>query len=82
MSNQQRNLDDVTLARIEMVISQGCRKALCVQVGESAGNEIADLLLEIAARVQRLERSKVNVTPIAPADSENLLHLVGDDKFN
>ncbi len=70
------------MSKIELALSQGSRKAICVQVGESAGLELADLIQEIAARIQRLERNKVDVTHIAPADSANLLHLVGEDQIN
>lgn len=65
------------MAKSELTLSHSSRKALSVQIGEGAGNELADLIQEMAARIQRLERSKVDVTPIAPAHSANLLHVVG-----
>jgi hypothetical protein len=45
------------------------RKSLCVQMGEGPGNEIADLIQKMAQRIEALERNKVNVTWIVPADA-------------
>ena len=61
------------MGKNEMKLSHTSRKALCVQVGENAGSEIASMLQMLAERVDQLERTKVNVTPIAPANSANLL---------
>lgn len=61
------------MRKIELQLSTSSRKALCVQVGESAGSEIANFLQLLAQRVEQLERSKVNVTPIVPSNSINLL---------
>lgn len=47
-------------------LSYSARKALSVHVGESAGNEIANLIQRMAAQIEELKRSKVNVTPIVP----------------
>lgn len=58
----------------EMKLSFNARKALCVHVGEGAGTELADLLTRMARRIEELERSKVNVTQIAPNNDVNLLH--------
>ncbi len=58
----------------EMKLSYNARKALSVHIGESAGNELADLLNRMARRIEELERSKVNVTQIAPNNELNLLH--------
>jgi len=57
----------------DMRLSYNTRKALSVQVGEDAGREIADLLNELARRLEEVERSKVSVTSIAPPSGENLL---------
>ncbi|MCA9178478.1 MAG: hypothetical protein KDB14_28655 [Planctomycetales bacterium] len=57
----------------EFDLSFNTRKALGVHLGEPAGHEIVLLLQRMAARIQELERSKVNVTPIAPAGAPNLL---------
>jgi hypothetical protein len=48
------------------VLSFNTRKALCVQLGESAGREIADLLVRLANRLDTVERGKVDVISIAP----------------
>ncbi|MCA9131530.1 MAG: hypothetical protein KDA45_00175 [Planctomycetales bacterium] len=47
-------------------LSYSARKALAVHVGESAGNEIANLIQRMAAQIEELKRSKVNVIPIVP----------------
>lgn len=59
-------------------LSNNSRKALCVQVGETAGSEIANLLQILTERVEQLERSKVNVTHVAPANSVNLMPKLVD----
>ncbi len=48
-------------------LSYQTRKALAVHIGEAAGNEVANLLQRLAAQVEELKRSKVNVTPVVPA---------------
>ncbi len=48
-------------------IAVNTRKCLCNHIGDMAGNELADLILHLASRVEELERSKVDVTPIIPA---------------
>ncbi len=50
-------------------LSFNTRKALSVQLGDGAGQEIANLLQKLAARVEELERTKVSVTPVAPENS-------------
>ncbi len=47
-------------------LSYSARKALAVQVGDAAGNEIANLLQRMAAQIEELKRSKVNITPVVP----------------
>lgn len=47
-------------------LSYNTRKALCVQLGDDAGNEIAQLLMNLGQRIESLERNKVDVTPIVP----------------
>jgi len=47
-------------------LSYSARKALTVQLGESAGSEIANLIQRMAAQIEELKRNKVNVTNIAP----------------
>jgi hypothetical protein len=47
-------------------LSYSARKALAVHVGEAAGNEIANLIQRMAAQIEELKRSKVNVTPVVP----------------
>ncbi|MCA9176573.1 MAG: hypothetical protein KDB14_18925 [Planctomycetales bacterium] len=57
----------------EFDLSFNTRKALAVHLGEPAGHEVLLLLQRMAARIQELERSKVSVTPIAPAGAASLL---------
>ena len=47
-------------------LSYSARKALCVQSGEGAGTEIANLLQRMAAQIEELKRNKVNVTQVVP----------------
>jgi hypothetical protein len=47
-------------------LSYQARKALSVHVGEAAGTEIANLLQRMAAQIEELKRSKVNVTQVVP----------------
>ena len=42
------------------------RKALMNNIGEAAGTEIANLIADMAAEIEELRRSKVNVTQIVP----------------
>lgn len=50
----------------ETGLSYNTRKALMIQVGESAGTEIANLISQMAAEIEELRRTKVNVTKIVP----------------
>ena len=52
-------------------LSYNARKALSVHVGETAGAEIANLLQRMAAQIEELKRSKVNVTPVVPGLRED-----------
>ncbi len=45
-----------------------CRKALMNNIGEAAGTEIANLIAEMAAEIEELRRTKVNVTRIVPTN--------------
>ncbi len=49
-------------------LSYSARKALIVHVGESAGNEIADLLQKMAGEIEELRRTKVSITRIVPGN--------------
>ena len=57
-------------------LSYNSRKALMVNIGESAGTEIANLISQLAAEIEDLRRSKVNVTKIVPSGPETHDHLV------
>ena len=47
-------------------MSFNTRKSLCKQLGDAAGNELADMLQQLLRRIDMLERNKVDVTPIVP----------------
>ena len=50
-------------------LTYNTRKTLAVQLGDAAGEEIADLIQRMAMRIEELERTKVNVTQIVPAEA-------------
>ncbi len=50
----------------ELELSFRSRKALTVHVGEAAATDIIDFLDRLAARVEQLERGKVDVMQIVP----------------
>lgn len=58
-------------------LSYSARKALAVQIGEEAGNEIANLLQRMSAQIEELKRSKVNITPVVPGlrPSDDAQHI-------
>ena len=64
-------------------LSYQARKALTVHVGEAAGTEIANLLQRMAAQIEELKRSKVNVTPVVPTAKiqEELLAAAEQETF-
>ena len=66
-------LENEEVAMSDMELTYNTRKALCVHIGEPAGIELANLLRKLIARVEQLEKSKVDVTPVAPKSSANLL---------
>jgi hypothetical protein len=51
---------------ISSILSFNTRKALCVHLGESAGRELSDLLVRLAARLDAVERGKMDVISIVP----------------
>lgn len=56
-------------------LSYSARKALTVHIGETAGNEIANLIQRMAAQIDELKRSKVSVTQIAPGGKRVADHV-------
>lgn len=57
-------------------LSYNSRKALMVNIGESAGTEIANLIAQMAAEIEELRRSKVNVTKIVPGGPDFRRELI------
>ena len=51
-------------------LSYNSRRALIANVGETAGSEIAELMTQMAAEIEELRRTKVNVTRIVPGIPE------------
>ena len=62
-------------------LSFNSRKALMVNIGESAGTEIANLIAQMAAEIEELRRTKVNVTKIVPSGPDSHEHLVEEVLF-
>ncbi|MBM3999901.1 MAG: hypothetical protein FJ297_10245 [Planctomycetes bacterium] len=56
----------------QLKLSATTRKAIAVQIGEPAGQELVGLVMELARRVEELERTKVSIMAVAPVDSENM----------
>jgi hypothetical protein len=54
-------------------LSVNTRKSLCIHINEKAGTEVADVIESLLARIDHLERTKVDVTPIAPDSSRSVL---------
>jgi len=50
----------------KMSISFNTRKSLCNHLGDVAGNELADFLLRLKGQLERIERNKVDRTPVVP----------------
>lgn len=49
-------------------LSFNTRKALAVHIGEAATSEVVSLLESMALRIAELERNKVSITRIVPAE--------------
>ncbi|MEM8733878.1 MAG: hypothetical protein AAGG44_06645 [Planctomycetota bacterium] len=56
-------------------LSYNARKALAVQVGEETASEIANLIQSMAAQIEELKRTKVNVTPVVPGVAKEEDHV-------
>ncbi|MHB0957639.1 MAG: hypothetical protein ACYC0X_17990 [Pirellulaceae bacterium] len=47
-------------------LSFNTRKSLCNQLGDIAGNELADYLLRLKGRLEWMEHNKVDRMPVVP----------------
>ena len=47
-------------------LSFNTRKSLCNQLGDVAGSELADFLLQLKGRLEKIERTKVDRMPVVP----------------
>ena len=56
------------------LLSFNTRKSLCNHLGEDAGQEVAELIAKLTARIEWLENHKVDVTPIAPGSNFAAAH--------
>jgi hypothetical protein len=54
-------------------LSFNTRKALCLQLGDAAGKELADVLERLTARLDAMDREKVSVIPIVPGRTLGLM---------
>lgn len=54
-------------------LSFNTRKSLCNQLGDMAGTELAEFLLQLKGRLEKMERNKVDRMPVVP-DSPALSH--------
>ena len=57
-------------------LSYNSRKALIVNIGETAGTEIANLIAQMSAEIEELRRTKVNVTRIVPGNPDHVQDYV------
>jgi hypothetical protein len=64
-------------------LSYNTRKALSVQLGEAASNEIVSLLQKLTTQIEELKRNKVSVTPVIPGPKRqvNPLQGIDDERF-
>lgn len=53
-------------------LTYNARKALMINLGDAAGSEIANLISQMAAEIEELRRTKVNVTKIVPGTFDSL----------
>jgi hypothetical protein len=58
------------------LLSFNTRKALCLQLGENAGRELANALEQLSARLDAMERSKMDILPVVPGDNIILEKIV------
>ncbi len=69
----------------QLGLSYNARKALSVHVGEAAGTEIANVIQRMAAQIEELRRSKVNVTPVVPGaqheDQDHVSQTIESETF-
>ena len=56
-------------------LSFNTRKSLCNQLGDAAGNEVADMLQEIQTRLETIARDKIDVIPVVPRYSAERVSL-------
>ena len=57
-------------------LSYNSRKALMVNIGESAGSEVADLLGQLMEEVEELRRTKVSITRIVPGQTDRVREFI------
>ncbi len=56
-------------------LSFNTRKSLCNHLGELAGAELAEFLQHLNARLEMVERNKVEITRIVPETRPAAYHL-------
>ncbi len=63
-------------------LSFNTRKALANKLGEAAGQEIADLISHLMARIEQLERNKVDITPVVSSPNAASVRVSAVDAFS
>lgn len=63
-------------------LSFNTRKALTNKVGDAAGQEIADLISHLVARIEQLERNKVDITPVVSSPGASAIRIGAVDTFS
>jgi hypothetical protein len=56
-------------------LSFNTRKSLCVHMNEKAGTELAEVIEYLLNRIEHLESTKVDVTPISPSGSRPIIKI-------
>lgn len=63
-------------------LSFNTRKALANKLGDAAGQEIADLISHLVARIEQLERNKVDITPVVSSPSAASIRMSAVDTLS
>jgi hypothetical protein len=67
MERQPAQIDEEPMTMASENLSFNTRKSLANHLGELAGQELTEFLHHLMARIESVERGKVDVTPIVPA---------------
>ncbi|MHB8973628.1 MAG: hypothetical protein ACYC3X_25670 [Pirellulaceae bacterium] len=56
-------------------LSFNTRKSLCNQLGDMAGQELAEFLLQMKGRLEKIERNKVDRMPVVPDSPSSVISI-------